>query len=123
MRARRFAACGLALASAAAWAAPAAGLPDPTRPPAQLAAPADAGAQSGPVLQSVMISPARRLAIISGQTVALGQNYGDFRLVRVTESEAELRHGREVLTLKLFPDLDKQPADRHGGARTPRIPK
>jgi len=111
MRARRFAALAVALAAAAGNAAPAS-LPDPTRPPAQLAAPAEAGPQSGPVLQSVMISPARRLAIISGQTVALGQNYGDFRLVRVTESEAELRHGREVLTLKLFPDLDKQPAGR-----------
>ncbi len=95
------------------------GLADPTRPPASLAAAAGSvAATGGPVLQSVMMSPGRKVAMISGQLVALGGPYGTARLVRLTDSEAELRDGTETIVLSLYPQVEKRPADKgaRGGA-------
>jgi MSHA biogenesis protein MshK len=119
MRAALLAASWPALATAAA----AAGLPDPTRPPSALMAAEGAAVAVGqPVLQSVMISPARRVAIISGQAVALGQTYGGARVTRITENEVVLRNGSDAQVLRLFPDLEKQPASGGSGIQPPRRP-
>jgi MSHA biogenesis protein MshK len=93
-------------------------LPDPTRPvliPAQ----ANAGKESvsGPVLQSILIAPNRRVAIISGQTVALNGKYGDQTLIRMTETEVVLRNGKELQTLKLFPDVEKKMSSSGAGVK------
>jgi MSHA biogenesis protein MshK len=88
-------------------------LPDPTRPPASLGSDADAASgkpAGGPELQSVLISPARKMAIISGQTVLLGEKYGEARLVKITETEVTLRSGTDLQVLRLFPGLDKKSA-------------
>ena len=90
---------------------------DPTRPPATLGI-AESGEAStkapGPVLQSVLISKGRKVAVISGQTVRLGGKFGESRLVSITESEVELKSGKDVQTLKLFPDVEKRLASsRH----------
>jgi MSHA biogenesis protein MshK len=81
-------------------------LPDPTRPPAEVAAPqeqASAHKESG--LQSVIISPTRRAAIINGHTVVLGSKVGDAKLVEISESSVVLQgpQGRRVLAL--FPEV------------------
>jgi MSHA biogenesis protein MshK len=91
-------------------------LRDPTRPPASLgqAEHPEAGA-AGPVLQSVLVSPERKIAIISGQTVKLGGKFGDAKVIRITESEVVLSNGSHVQTLKLFPALEKQ-----SGSHRPR---
>ena len=96
-----------ALASAAAQAAPFA---DPTRPPnaAPEAASGVAAAAEGPRLESVLIAPNRRIAVISGQAVPLGGKYGEARLVRVSESEVVLQNGGQRETLKLFPGVEKK---------------
>ena len=81
-------------------------LPDPTRPPAELAAPAGGAAASQSAgLQSIIISRSRRAAIIDGQTVELGGKYGDSKLIEVNEGNVVLHgaHGRQVMTL--FPDV------------------
>ncbi|MBX3650435.1 MAG: MSHA biogenesis protein MshK [Burkholderiales bacterium] len=97
----------------AATTASAQGLADPTRPPAALAAAGGAAAAGGgPVLQSVMLSPGRKMAMISGQMVLLGGRYGSARLVRLTDSEAELKDGSETIVLSLYPQVDKRPADK-----------
>ena len=97
-------------------------LPDPTRPPDAVLAPDKAeqsAAPQGPVLQSVLIGPARKVAVISGQTVMLGQMYADARVVRITETEVVLSSASGTRTLKLFPQVEKQPVsgrargDRH----------
>lgn len=109
-------ACALVLgASSAAGAQP--GLPDPTRPPlvARPAASISASESSVPVLQSVLIARDRRSAVISGETVTVGQRYGGARVVRITETEVVLKGNDGVTTLKLFPEVDKQV--RHGGPR------
>lgn len=90
---------------------------DPTRPPASIALPQDGTAQrafSGPTLQSVMISPGRMEATISGQTVKLGEKFGEAVLDKITESEVVLRNGSDLQTLKLYPGIEKRTAS--GGA-------
>jgi MSHA biogenesis protein MshK len=97
------------------------GLTDPTRPPGALAAAAGDGvATGGPVLQSVMLSPGRKMAVISGEIVALGGRYGSTRLVKLTESEAVLKDGAETTVLKLFPLVEKRMAGdvKKSAART-----
>ena len=85
-------------------------LTDPTRPPAEINAPAvldgQAVIQEGNRLQSIIISPIRSAAIISGQTVELGAKHGDARLVEVKESSVILQgpQGRQVLAL--FPGVE-----------------
>lgn len=88
-------------------------LPDPTRPPAvprvaaeSAAAPAEQAPM--PVLQSVLIGKDRRLAIISGQRFDVGDQVGDARIVRITETEVILRAGARQTTLKLFPQVYKR---------------
>lgn len=88
-------------------------LPDPTRPPASLGAVLDgAAAESnlGPRLQSVLIAPGRRVAIVSGQMVEVGGKVGEAKVVAISESEVVLKNGKDVQILKLFPDIEKHPA-------------
>lgn len=83
-------------------------LNDPTRPPAAVFSdvPGDPGAAAGPLLQSVMISPAGSSAIIGGERVKLGGKYGDARVVKITANEVVLRsaHGTEIL--RMYPDVN-----------------
>jgi MSHA biogenesis protein MshK len=81
-------------------------LSDPTRPPAGIYANegGDAAA-TGPVLQSVMITPGARTAIIGGETVKLGGQYGDARVVKITENEVVLRSAAGTETLRMYPDV------------------
>lgn len=86
-------------------------LRDPTRPPAMLYAPDGvAEIESGPVLQSVLISSGRRTAVISGQSVKVGDKVGDARVIRIKETEVVLKAGSSLQTLKLFPDVEKRTA-------------
>lgn len=96
-----------AVASAATQAAPFA---DPTRPPnaASETAAGPAAAVAGPRLESVLIAPNRRIAVISGRAVPLGGKYGEARVVRISESEVVLQNGDQRETLKLFPDVEKK---------------
>jgi len=76
-------------------------LPDPTRPPANLAIPVVTGGKVSSGLQSVIISKTRRAAIIDGETVELKGKHGDATLIEVSESGVVLQgsQGRQVLTL------------------------
>ncbi|MGH8807222.1 MAG: MSHA biogenesis protein MshK [Noviherbaspirillum sp.] len=86
---------------------------DPTRPPAIFGNAGEGeAANSAPVLQSVIISPGRRLAIINGKTVKVGDKYGDAQVVKITESDAVLRTGKDLQTLKLFPTIEKKISPR-----------
>jgi len=103
----------LILWSAFALAPTAAGaqaLGDPTRPPASFggAYDTDADAGGGTVLQSVIISPTNKAAIISGVMVKLGEKYGDAVLVKVAENEVVLKTGATSQTLKLLPGIEKR---------------
>lgn len=101
------------LPSAAAQA-----LRDPTRPPAMLGK-FGAGAAGVPrsaapewILQSVLISPERRYAIINGQVVSLGESVAGAELVGIREGDVTLRAGGALRTVQLFPDIEMR-----GGAK------
>jgi MSHA biogenesis protein MshK len=87
-------------------------LVDPTRPPATLGQVVDGDASASvagrPVLQSVMISPGRRMAMISGRMVRIGDKVGEARVTKISETEVVLRNGKELETLKLFPGIEKR---------------
>ncbi len=87
-------------------------LVDPTRPPGALIDRDGGETTSGPVLQSVMLSPSRKVAVISGAAVVLGGRYGEARLVSLTETEAVLKRGAETTVLKLYPQVNKRPTGR-----------
>lgn len=83
------------------------GLADPMRPPEFISAPGGAGAETGPVLQQILVSGSRKIAVIGGREVALGQKYGDARLVRIGDAEVVLRKNGETTVLKLYPAVEK----------------
>jgi MSHA biogenesis protein MshK len=101
-------------ASSAGQAAHAQALADPTRPPQ--------AAGSGPLLeaapaertrlQSVLLSPGRKLAVIDGQTVPLGGRVGEATVVEISPDQVVLRQGAELRTLKLHPAAVKKPIPR-----------
>jgi hypothetical protein len=92
-------------------------LSDPTRPPqawldAQLKAAGAATAaeqEVAPHLQSLLIGPSRRYAIIDGQLLGVGDTFRDARVVAVRPTEVVLRSERGTQTLRLFPDVEKRP--------------
>jgi MSHA biogenesis protein MshK len=88
-------------------------LPDPTQPatPGSVTS-GGAVVSSGPVLQSVMISTGRRVAVISGQAVKLGEKYGDLQVIRITESEVVLQGEGGTQTLRLYPGVEKKLTSR-----------
>lgn len=96
-------------------AAPAQPLADPMRPPAAPEVSAEAGgasAKGAARLQSVLISPGRRVAVIDGRVFRQGERVGDATLVAISESHVVLQGpgGRE--TLKLIPVIEKKPVPR-----------
>ena len=81
---------------------------DPTRPATGFVAEVPEGAVTPNQLQSVMISPTRRAAIINGVVVELGQKYGDAVLMGVAEDQVVLRSGDSRQVLKLHPAVEKK---------------
>lgn len=109
------------LAAAALGAGAAAAMGDPTRPPAGFYKAPGTGSgagEGGPVLQSVRISETGRLAIISGELVAVGGKTPAGRLVKVSETEVVLEQGATRRTLKLYPSAEKrEPGAARSGER------
>ena len=98
----------MALGLLAGTAAVGQGLSDPMRPPSAApdfvrAAPASSR------LQSVLISPGRKLAVIDGRTVMLGERVGDATLVAISPAQVTLQTGGAYQTLKLLPGIERKP--------------
>ena len=99
----------LLLAALMANSACAEALSDPMRPPVVVGPQADVNsAPTGPILQSVMISPQRRAAIIGGQTATIGGKFGNARVIKISESEVVLESDGKLQTLSLFPGVEKR---------------
>jgi MSHA biogenesis protein MshK len=97
---------------------------DPTRPPAALLSTTPGGdAQGGSLLQSVMITPTERSAIIGGESVKQGGKYGDARVVKITETEVVLRSSTGTETLHLYPGVEMKPVVTAPPAGNKRIAK
>ena len=82
---------------------------DPTRPPEAFLTPelqaVSKARLTAPVLvlESVLLSPQRKAALINGQRVELGQRIGEYRLEALGNAYARLLGPRGVITLKLIP--------------------
>ena len=104
--------CAVSLAAVAVRAE---GLIDPTRPPAgfNLAVSGTKPMETvAPLmLESVLIHPDARSAINSGERLTLGQKIRGLRLVRIGDTEVVLLDGGERRTLKLYPGVQKKPAN------------
>ena len=83
---------------------------DPFRPPRQVEA-AGEDATRPPAalrLESLLIAPDRRVAVINGQQYVEGARIGDGRVLRISESEVVIRHPDREERLTLFPDSGKR---------------
>jgi hypothetical protein len=83
-------------------------LPDPTRPAIEgiVEGGADStGAASNAGLQSVIISPRRRAAVINGVTVEQSGKIGDDTLIEVRKSSVVLRNAQGMRVVELFPGV------------------
>jgi MSHA biogenesis protein MshK len=91
-------------------------LVDPTRPPSMSveSGAKESAAPAGPRLQSVLISPTRRVAVISGSTVVQGGKYGNATVASISEGAVLLRYTDRKETLHLIPGVVKR--DRPTGA-------
>ena len=84
-------------------------LPDPTRPASGTSQPGAAEeSPGGPQLQSILISPKRKLAVINGQTLHIGDSFGSAIVVKISAQEVVLKSGGELQVLKLFPGVEKR---------------
>ena len=85
-------------------------LRDPTRPPLEVSskpAAAKSHSRGGLVLQTVLISPERKTAVISGRVMSLGDTVSGFRLVDIREGEVVMKGSKETRTLRLYPEVSK----------------
>ncbi len=62
-------------------------------------------AEAGPRVESILIAPDRRVAVINGETVTLGGRVADAEVVRIDESEVVVRGAEGERTLRLLPDF------------------
>lgn len=91
--------------------APAATLPDPTRPPTAR----DDAAQSVPLrdlrLDSILLSPHRRVAVIEGVAMQEGDNHNGIRVRRIDRNGVEIiDQGRiRVLYPQALPQVRENP--------------
>lgn len=95
---------------------------DPTRPPIETVAEVPQGAVVNQ-LQSVMISPTRKAAIINGVAVELGQKYGDAVLMTVAEDSVVLKSGESRQVLRLHPAVEKKVEIVRAEPITPAVEK
>jgi len=82
-----------------------ASLPDPTRPSFVQGDGAEgvAAGQHGLVLQSVLISPQRRLAVINGRTLSVGERIGNATVAAIWPHEVVIQRSSGEVTLRLVP--------------------
>ena len=99
-------AAGLAVLLTGVASAHAQTLRDPTRPPGASAIKSSPGvATGGLVLQSILISPERSAAVISGKVVGPGESIDGYMLVAIAEDEAVLKNGDKIQRLRLYPSV------------------
>jgi MSHA biogenesis protein MshK len=104
---------GLLLCAASLGAVQAAlgqSLADPTRPP-NVTAGRDNEELEPPAnqVQSVLIARGRRIAIVNGTTVRVGDKLGDAVVKSISEAGVVLQYSDHAETLKLLGDIKRRP--------------
>jgi len=88
-------------------------LPDPTKPAVELPYESEAGkageatvpAPKKEGLQSIIISPQHRAAVINGETIELGGKIGDATLVEINEKSVTLEGAQGKRVMEIFPGV------------------
>ena len=95
------------------------GLADPTRPSRSGAG--EGVSRGGLVLQSTLVSPRRRVAIISGQRVSVGGKIGGAEVVAIRPYEVILSRSGKESTLRMLPksDVEKRSVEAAPNADKP----
>jgi MSHA biogenesis protein MshK len=97
------------------------GLPDPTRPAVGPGSGSSGDAAATlPQLQVVLIGhgPAgRKVAVISGQTLRIGDKFDGAVLAGISANEVVLRNGNKVSVLKLFPVAEQRSGGLDGNVK------
>ena len=100
-------------------------LQDPTRPPdySTVSAQKEAvDATTAWTLSSILISPERRVAIINGSAVQVGDSVGDVKVISIDSAEVLILQGNKQIALTLIPEtfrtrIEKRAVESHGGNR------
>lgn len=90
---------------------------DPTQPPS-VTEPGAAVRDDGPRLESVLIAPDRRIAVINGQQVVVGTKAAGGEVVKISEGEVVMRGADGLYTLKLIPEMRQASTGKKKG-KTP----
>lgn len=105
-------------------------LSDPTRPPLELMATAAgvdrataAGVATRPRLGSILLSSARKGAIINGEFVLLGGTFGKAVLVDITATEVTLKTDQQLEVLQLYPPSGIAAAGSDAEGKTEKMVK
>ena len=97
-------------------------LRDPTRPPAAGANLVAGKMQAtGWILQSVLISPERRYAIINGEVVAFGGLIAGAELISIAAERVTLRTREGLRVVYLFPDVARLGIADAGSDKSKRL--
>lgn len=92
--------------------AAAAAMSDPTQPMDFVVRPDSGGSSgmvpAGPVLQSTLISPQRKSAVISGKRVRVGDMFEGAKVTAITPYEVRMSRGGRETTLRMLPKLVKE---------------
>lgn len=104
--------CGLMVASTG-QAAP---FPDPTQPPTMVTGSAGDASPGGPKVESILIAPDRRLAVVDGEQVTLGSKVAGGAVVRITETEVVVRGSDGEQILRLFPETRRAVQTKRGNS-------
>lgn len=85
-------------------------LSDPTRPTPLTITPAAGGLQTGWVLNSTLVAPDRRVAVINGRHVTEGESIGNAKVLEIRKQTVLIQARGKRITLHLLPDImRKQP--------------
>lgn len=85
-------------------------VPDPTRPADAAVAMSEAGNSSSQGLQAIIVRKGKgkhATAIIAGQTVRVGDQIGEKRVMSITENTVSLQNAQGRETLQLLPAAKK----------------
>lgn len=61
-----------------------------------------------PVLQSTLVSPSRRLAVISGKRLRVGDHFNGAVITDISPYAVRMRKGGRETTLRLLPQFNKK---------------
>ena len=102
----------LRVVTAVAFCAPVAtfAFSDPTQPMGHTVTSSHAvpSQPKGPVLQSTLVSPQRRLAVISGKQVQVGDTVNGAVVTEISQYEVRIKQKGRETTLRLLPKLNKE---------------